>query len=459
MDMSSVITGVLLIAACIVVNGLLVAAEYALVSIRKSRVDEMVQAKEPGARTVFALKSKIERSIAGSQMGITLASLSIGWLGGEIMPEVAKTVIGYIPALAALPPGVLAFTLAFFVLSMTQMIFGEQVPKQIALRLPEKTIVRLAKPFQLFCFVMTPFIWMTSMTAALTLRLFRIHEIEAQQRHLPSQDEFQILFEESEKAGTLGKQESDLLRRALELKALAVREVMVPRTLMDMISESLTLPEVLAVIAKTKHSKLPVYRGRDGVVGILNTRDLFDVWSNHLKTPDPAAQPFKLSAFIRSAYFVPDSMEASTLLEEMRARQLQMAIVIDEFGATVGLITLEDLIEQLVGEIWDEYDKPNSSIQAVGPGIWHVQGELTLFEFNKAFDASVQCQHCTSIAGAVIEKLGRQPNVGEQLAFSGFEFEVLEIKRHTISRLQVKRSTPTPTDSVEPANPHGPHDQ
>jgi len=193
------------------------------------------------------------------------------------------------------------------------------------------------------------------------------------------------------------------------------------------------------VIAKTKHSKLPVYRGRDGVIGILNTRDLFDVWSNQLRAPNPVALAFKVTNYIRRAYFVPETMLASTLLEEMRSRQLQMAIVIDEFGATVGLITLEDLLEQLVGEIWDEYDKPNFSIQAVGLDMWKVQGDLTLFEFNKAFAASITTNHATTVAGAVIEALGRQATVGEKVVIGGFEFEVMEMAGQAVSKLHVQR--------------------
>jgi len=440
MDVSSVWVGLLMLAGLIVVTALFVLAEYALVSIRPSRVDEMVQRGEPSARTIKSLKTDIERSIAGSQMGITLASMIIGWLGGQVMPLVAQSYVSFIPSVWGVSPGTIAFGIAFFILSIAHVVIGEQVPKQIALRLPERTIRILAKPFRVFCFVMAPVIWLMAMSAALLVKAFGLHKSQGgNEQHLPSADEFQILFEESQKAGTLDTQESNFLRRGLELKALTVREVMIPRTKMDAVSESITLPELLAFIAKTKHSKLPIYKGTEGVIGILNTRDLFEVMGNILKSP-AAAATFKTTQFMRTAYFVPDSMQASVLLEEMRERRLQMAIVLDEFGAVVGLITLEDLVEQLVGEIWDEYDRPNVHIQAVGIGAWQILGEVTLFEFNKAFGCEIECQHCTSIAGAVIERLGQQPTEGDKVSFAGFDFEVIEMKGHAVVKLRVSRS-------------------
>jgi CBS domain containing-hemolysin-like protein len=327
------------------------------------------------------------------------------------------------------------------------VIIGEQIPKQIALRLPEQTIMRLSKPFRIFCLIMSPFISLMSWTATLALKLLGIANVQAQEHPLPSTDEFQILIEESEKAGTLGKQESSLLRRALELKALTVREVMVPKSRMDAIPDSVTLAEVLAIVSKTKHSKLPVYRqSRDAVIGILNTRDLFELWQARLKAVDArtmspqTAAPFKLSAYIRQAYFAPETMLASTLLEVMKARRLQMSIVVDEFGMTVGLITLEDLIEQLVGEIWDEYDTPNNGIEILGPDTWRIQGELTLFEFNKTFGADISCaMHCTTIAGAVIEALDHQPTLDESIVLSGFQFTVSDMRGPAVTKLDVKR--------------------
>jgi len=426
-----------LVVLCLIANGLFVAAEYALVTIRKSRLEEMVNNGVAGAKTIQALKANIERSIAGSQLGISFSSLSLGKVGSSLLLALDAIVLDAF-YLHGQGSSEAVFWLSFGLLSVIQVVFAEQIPKQIALRLPEQTLMRLYKPFMVFCVVMGPLIWFMATASFLVLKLFRLARVAPQGHHqLPSTDELQILFDQSEKAGTIDKQESGLLRRALDLKDLTVREVMVPRLRMDCITETMPLAEIVKVICQTKHSKLPVYRG-DTVIGILNTRDLFDLWQDHLKNPG-ALPAFKLNAYMRKAYFVPVRMHAGNLLEEMKERRLQMAIAVDEFGTTVGLITLEDLIEQLVGEIWDEYDKPSNAVEAKDKDTWHVQGELTLFEFNKAFEVRIACTHCTSVAGAVIEALDRQPNIGETVSMGGFSFRVLEAKGPAITKLEVKK--------------------
>jgi len=445
MTIPSVLTGVLLLAGLIVMNGLFVAAEYALVSLRKSRVEEMVKSGRPGAQTVLQLKSNLDRSIAGSQLGISFASLAIGWLGGDAISGLVKLLLGFVPDFGFVSPAVATFVVSFMLLSLTQVIIGEQIPKQIALRLPEQTIVRLSKPFRLFCWLMSPLVWLMNMTARGALKLLGIASVQAAEHPLPSTGEFQILIEEREKAGNLGQQESDILLRALALKQLTVRDVMVPRRRMDSIPDSLSLADVLAVVCKTKHSKLPVYRAGEGIIGILYTRDLFDIWSKAqpaaATTAAAAATPFKLSACVRKAHFAPESMLAASLLQEMKTKRLQMAIVVDEFGTAVGLITLEDLIEQLVGDIWDEYDTPNAGIESTGDNTWVVQGEVTSFEFNKALGAEVsRAVHCTTVAGAVIDALDHHPSVDESVTIAGFTFTVQEMRGAAIYRLAVKRA-------------------
>lgn len=450
------IFGVLLLGLLILINGLFVAAEYALVSIRKSRVEEMARDKSRNAQTIRVLKTQIDRSIAGSQLGITALSLAAGWFGGGVVAQVLNFFLGFAPKLIL--PQTAIFAASFVMLSLTQVIFGEQIPKQIALRLPEATIVRLAAPFRLFCLLMTPFIWLMSLCAAAAVRMLGINEVEAQEQPLPSPDEFRILFEESEKAGTLGAQESSLLQRALELKALTVRQVMVPKAHMDCIPDTHGLPDVLAVASRTKHSKLPVFHiSRDNVIGVFHTRDLFDHFASVAKTPG-TLPPFKLTALVRKPHFVPESMLASSLLEQMKRERIQMVIVVDEFGSTTGVVTLEDLLEQLVGEIWDEYDNPITGIEQLGENRWKVLGELTLYEFNKAFSAEVSCQnHCTTIAGAVIEALDHQPSAGETIELGGFSFQVTEMRGLAIGWLELSRvapnsvSTPLP-DSSESNN-------
>ncbi|HEY9785960.1 MAG TPA: hemolysin family protein [Candidatus Obscuribacterales bacterium] len=465
MTLGSLVLGLCLLFVFLLVNGLFVAFEYAVVSLRRSRVEELVKHGHVGAKRVQALQKQMDRTIAGSQLGITLASLAIGWLGDHSILPLIKHIFSWLPAVASaqLPAGV-GVALSFIVLSMLHVIIGENVPKRLGLQMPETVAFWLVVPFRLFTIITAPLVFVMNFFAKTILHLLGAAKVSREEEgKLPSNEEFQILFEEAVKAGTLGKQESDLLKRALDLKALTVREVMIPRTRMDSVEDGVSLLELLGIVVKTRHSKLPVFRGtRDNVIGILNTRDVFDVLLAHMKSHEQAQaaagktsgastlpakdKPFKLHEHIRQAYFVPETMLASTLLEELKKRKIQMAIVLDEFGSTVGLVTQEDLIEQLVGDIHDEYDLPATGIEKVSEDVFHVSGELTLFEFNKSFQTSLSCEtHCVTIAGWVIEALDHQPEHGESIELNGFRFTVLEMRGRAISKLEAKR---LPAESV-----------
>lgn len=442
-----------MLAFFIIANALFVAIEFALIKLRRSRVEEMLKSGSSGARTIHALQKDMDRSIAGAQLGITLASLAVGAIGHDTIMGLVNKALLLAGATSVNIPAWVSVVVTFLILSLLHIIIGEQVPKFMALRQSERISLLLAKPFSWFCRLTYPLLSFMNLITEGILRLFGMSMKDTEEHSMPSPDEFQILFEESVKAGTLGKQESRLLVRALELKDLKVRDVMVPRPQMDCIADDLTLAQVLAIVSKTKHTKLPVFRGtRDNVIGVLNTKDLFDVIVAKSSTPAPQGteKPFKLAALVRQAYFAPDSMPASALLEEMKTRRLQMAMVTDEFGATIGLVTLEDLVEQLVGDIWDEYDKPQSGITEVvaeGAGVYNVTGELTLLEFNKFFGSQLACSgFCSTIAGVVTEAIGKAPQIGDSVELEGFRFTVIDKRGHAISVLEVRRivaTTPT----------------
>jgi len=482
MAIGSLILWLLGLMVLIVLNGIFVASEYSLIALRRSRVEEMLNDGKPQAKTIHALQSEIDKSIAGAQLGITFASLLAGWILDKVIPPIVHLVFG---AGGFTVPFGLAYVFAFLVLSMTHVIIGEQMPKTLTLRMPESIATALARPFRLFCLAATPLIFVMNAIAGVMLKLLGLEKAPADEHPLPSPDELQILIEESGKAGTLGKQESDILTRALDLKAVTVRECMVPRTRIDAIPDTATLAEVMAVIVRTKHSKLPVYKNtKDNVVGILNSRDLFELWNAILKASPPQSvdasqskapvadlvttpamkaaisdvRAFRLSSYVRRPFFVPETTTASSLLDQMRQKKLQMAIVTDEFGATVGLLTIEDRVEQLVGEIWDEYDTPTNGFEPLADGAFKVSGEVTVFEFNKTLGTELGCQqHCTTIAGVVIEALNHQPETGETVEIDGIKFTVLEMRGRAIAFLDVRRVVAAPdpgaTESGAPQTP------
>jgi len=262
MSLGEVLFWLALTALFIILNGLFVAIEFALVALRRSRVHEMVEQRKPLSGVIQKLQKNMDTSIAGAQLGITVASLAIGWLGEHALTDALGNAINSIPGLANvyIPPGT-GFVISFLILSVLHVVIGEQVPKFWALQLPEWTCRMLAVPFKFFCWLTYPLIWFMNLLARCVLAMLRIEKAKEGEHSAHTAEELEILFEASRKAGELKAQETDLLKRTLELADLTVKEIMVPRTKMDAISDDLSLRDVLSVVARTKHGKLPVFRG------------------------------------------------------------------------------------------------------------------------------------------------------------------------------------------------------
>ena len=406
----------------IALNGLFVAAEYSLIRLRRSRVAEMVQQKILGARTIDALQQSMDRSVAGAQLGITICGLAVGGVGQEPIRGLLQMFFDWLgrvcPYLGDLHvPAFIAFVLSFLLLTMVHVIIGEQVPKMLALRNPEKLALTLSVPFFAFCRSTAPLLWVVAGITGLVLKLFGSHRGAKHQDGSPSIDELQILIEESRKAGKLAADETSILSRVLELRGHTVHDVMMPLSLVDGLNEELPLVDALEVISRTKHSRLPIFRGnRECVVGILHSRELLDLFRKKLRAdlrigsgktpPVTGLEPIgKLSAYIGKPFFVSESMLAKDLLAEFGEKHLQFAVVVDADNPAqvVGLITQEDLLEQLVGEIVDEWDKPIEGVEVLdGQNCFRVDGELTLYELRKVLDIRLMSESDSFTIGALV---------------------------------------------------------
>jgi len=463
----------------IVLNGLFVAAEYSLIRLRRSRVAEMLQQKITGAKTIASLQASMDRSVAGAQLGITISGLAVGGVGQEpirgLLQSLVNLVGNYWPWFASWHvPSFVGLFFSFLVLTMMHVIIGEQVPKLLSLRNPEKIALRLSVPFFIFCRATAPLLTLINGITSIVLRLFRMQRNSEGQDKPPSVEELQILIEESRKAGKLAADETNILSRVLELRGLRVRDVMVPLTLVDGIAEDMPLVDALEIISQTRHSRLPVFRGgRQSVVGILNSRELLDLFKKKLRmelkisrhpVPDiTGKEPIgKLSAFIRKPYCVPEGMAASDLLVEFGKRRLQLAIVMDDERPTevVGLITQEDLLEQLVGEIVDEWDKPIAGVEYLDGTSYRIDGELTLYELRKVLDVRLTTESDDfTVANAVRENLtlaaGAVPSVGDSVDLLDYRFTVHTVKDGVITSVDVSPVPPPPSangEGNEPSN-------
>jgi len=464
----------------IALNGLFVAAEYSLIRLRRSRVAEMVQQKIHGAKTIQSLQQTMDRSVAGAQLGITICGLAVGGVGQEPIRNVLQALVNLVGNIwpwfgSWHVPGFVGIFVSFLLLTMVHVIIGEQLPKLLALRNPEKLALRLALPFFIFCRTAAPLLTVVNGVTSRILRLIGIPQ-KGNGQDSPSVNELQILIEESRKAGKLAADETNLLSKVLELRGLRVRDVMMPLTLVDGINEDMHLVEALEIISQTRHSRLPIFRGgRQSVVGILNSRELLDLFKKKLRTelklPTKSSNPVvtgqepigKLSAFIRKPYFVSEDMLASDLLAQFGKRRLQLAIVTDSVNKAevVGLITQEDLLEQLVGEIADEWDKPIAGVEKLADvNCFRIDGDLTLYELHKVMDVRLTTDSDNFTVGAVVlENLlnqrasGSEPTVGDSVDLMEFRFTVHAIKDGVIESLDV---SPVPTT---PASGEGDQDQ
>lgn len=444
----------------VVLNGLFVAAEYSLIRLRGSQVEEMIQRKVMGASTIKNLLDNMDRSVAGAQLGITIGGLAVGGVGQEpiraLLQIAADSLVGYLPFLANVHvPAFVGIAMSFVILTIFHVIIGEQMPKLLALRSPQRIALTLCLPFALFCRITAPLLWLVNGTTSLLLRIPGMPKKVTGSGSAPSSDELQIIIEDSARAGSLGKGESNLLRRALELRGLTVFDIMVPLSLIDGLQEDMSLADALDVISQTRHSRLPIFsNGRKAVVGILNSRELLDILKKKLRVemrgvkPNPGSTAAltgneaigKLSAFVRKPYFVNEDVPAAELLHQLQTKKLQLAICTDAAGTVVGLITQEDLLEQLVGEIHDEWDKAIEGVEILNGGRFRIDSEFTLFEFRKVFDQRIVSESdATTVVGVVQAELGRPAQIGDSVTLSSYLFTVVVLTAGgAIARLEVK---------------------
>ena len=426
------IVNLLLMLLALGFNALFVAAEFALISIRQTQIKKMIEDGTAFSSSIDKIKRRQDRSIAGAQLGITLASLAIGWLGeGSIHQLLLKLIEGLPASVQALLPAATAIGLSFIVMSILHVVVGEQVPKIVALRIPIRIMQILALPFRAFCVLTAPLIWLMDGMTTVILFLFGLKKSGGHESVAIDPQEYPHLFEESEEAGNLKHNDRLLLQSALQWGEITVAQAMRPRNRVDFVSHDISLAGIIAIAAGTKHSKLPVYEGTsDKIVGVFYTRDLFALIGT---------ENFNILEHCREPHFAPESMDASVLFQDMRASRYQIAIVTDEYGGTAGIVTQEDLLERLVGDIEDEHDPDEKPlIRDEGENVLVIRGETLLVTVNQHLGIDIKSETGqTTIAGAVIEILDHQPEAGESVNLGGYNFTVLAISDQAVEELRV----------------------
>jgi CBS domain containing-hemolysin-like protein len=405
----------------ILLNAFFVAAEYGLVTARRTRIVELHHQGNRRARDVLRITSNPPRFIAAMQLGVTLTSLGIGALGEQALAHAFDDVMATI----------LAILLAYLILTLFHVVIGELVPKGIALGHSEGTALIVSAPVRAFFIVFRPLIWFLQRSTELVLRWLGLQPPGAEDE-VHSEAELRMLVSQSTRHGEIEQQEQEMLYKVFDFADKEASDVMVPRPEVVALSVDLPPEQCLEAVMDSPFTRYPVYKETlDNVVGILHVRDLFSALR------DRGMHEVKVQELVRPAHIVPETKDLAALLAEFRRTNQHMAIVVDEYGEMEGIVTLEDLLEEIVGEIEDEFDLPDESIEQVDDDTIRIDGTFPIDDFNERFHTDLPAEDYHTVAGFVFGLLGRAPEVGDDVSHDGMRFDVLEVEGSRINRLAV----------------------
>ncbi len=419
----------------VLLNAFFVGAEFALVRSRRTRLEAMVRSGDRLARFAVRAVSNISRILSASQLGVTLASLGLGWVAESTVGEVFEHLFANLPfAIEVSMRLTLAATVALIIVTYLHVVFGELVPKAAALNHPESLARWLAPPLLFFAWITTPFTFFLNRSSLVILHALG-QEKAGSEEAVHSPEEIRLLVEQSQESGQMGVHDADLIDAVFEFSEKNAREVMTPRTELVALPVEATLSEVLGVVQESGLSRYPVYdESIDNIIGVVLAKDLLK-----LLAPRSDTDAFDLPSIMRPVHVIPGSREVEEVLADFKRLKEHMAVVLDEYGGTAGVVTMEDLLEEIVGEILDEYDTPEDAEAPLHTkaGETLVPGSTHIGELNEHFGLTIPDEDYTTIGGYVFGVLGRLPIVGDRVIAGGAIFTVREMDGRRIESLSV----------------------
>jgi len=424
----------LVIALLILLNGLFVAAEFSLVRVRRTRIEQLADEGSRGARRVERLVAQPGRFLAVIQIGVTFVGfLSAAFAGVSIVDDLGRT-LATVPVFAP-QAELIALLVVTSLVSLFTIVFGELVPKAIALAHAERLALIFAVPIDLIGRLLGPLVWLlTSVTSAIT----RVLGISESTQERVTAEELMILIERGSEQGIIEAEEQQMIGAVLELGQQRVHEVMVPRIDIAALPVSATLDEAVATIVREGHSRIPIYEDSiDNVVGILYAKDLLPLLKG--------GRPLDVRKIVRSPLFVPESISVDDLLHQLQRRKVHIAIVLDEYGGTAGLVTIEDLIEEIVGEIQDEYDVEEPMVEAISEDEARIDGRASIDDLTTHFGIeldSADREQYDTVGGLVYHEIGGVPEVGDKVDVDGLTLTVESTDGRRVGKVLVVRRAP-----------------
>ena len=429
--MTSALLNTIAVVLLLAANAFFVAAEFALVRVRRFRVEARAEQGSRAARLTIRMLDHLEAYLAACQLGITMASLGLGWVGEPAVAALLEPMFRAAGMSEALLHTV-AFLVGFLLFSSLHIVVGEQVPKTFAIRQAEPMALAVAYPLQAFYLLCFPLNWVLNWASQAMLSWFGVQQ--ATHGEILTSEELREYIVASRAHGGMRKQERDMLGGILDLAEVEVSEIMTHRKNMETIDADMPIEQILEQVVASPHSRLPVWRGDpDSIVGVLHSKDLLTAVHRHGRK----LEGVDLLSLCSPPWFVPDTTPLRKQLVAFRQRRQHLALVVNEYGDLEGLVTLEDIIEEIVGEIADERDVEPVGIEAQRDGSVLVSGWVTVRDLNRHFDWNLPDEEAATVAGLVIHEARRIPEVGQSFAFHGFRFEVLRRQRNQIVLLRV----------------------
>ena len=447
MDLTDIFINIFIILFLLFVNGFFVAAEFSLVKVRKTRLEQLCNEGNSNAKKAMKLVDDVNKMLAAAQLGVTIASIALGWVAESTIVQLIEPVIRlFAGSLELVSSHVVAVPISFVLVTYFHVLLGEQLPKCISLRHPETIALLVSTPMDMFITIFKPFVWLLEVSGNKILSACHANSEDASLVH--STEELDMLVDASYNEGVLNETEAEMLHNMFKFSDLMAKQVMIPRTDMVCIPGDITYEELNKVALENQYTRYPVYEENiDKILGFIHVKDLYSLTMKH--------EAFSVQKLIRPLMLVPETMTLDNLIIEFRKLHCQIAVVIDEFGGTSGLITLEDVLEEIIGEVQDEFDEEaEADIKEIGEDTYIANAMMRIDELVKFFDLKESLfeeDDVDTIAGLVVKLLGRIAQVGDTVSFNGLTFTVKEVDGARITKLQIYKEHVEESEETEEA--------
>lgn len=431
MEIGSIFFELLAVAALVMANAFFVAAEFAIVKVRSTQIQTLAE-KQSRAKIAMKLISHLDEYLSATQLGITMTSLALGWIGEPVTAKLLAPVFGYFGIDNPNTIHSVSVIVGFIIITFLHIVLGELAPKSMAIRYAKATTLVVANPLYIFYLVFKPFIWFLNGAANLILKMFGMQPVTESER-FHSEEELRLLITEGRKSGAIDQTEHQLIEKIFEFNDKQASEIMVPRNHMIAINLEDSREEIFQKVTEEGFSRIPVYKDTiDNIVGIIYSKDLISAAEHR--------ELITLNDIIRPAFFVSSTKQIGNLLKEMQRNKVHIAIVVDEYGGVEGLVTIEDIIEEIVGEIQDEYDVEAADVVSEKSGVYLVNPIISIEDFNKKFNSNIPEDPDYQTLNGFLQKVtGHIPEVYERIDFKGLSFVITKKSGNRIMQVRVQK--------------------